>query len=185
MHFNFSVKVPLFLGRFCLWIYLYYKKIRYGCSFRYILLNNGRFAIVDAADYDKLMQYKWRILSPPEYAVHQVTGRKFIYMHNEIMQPPAGLIVDHKDHCGLNNTRENLRIATWAQNSYNKRKKEGCTSKYKGVHWDKEKGKYRASIRANGKQIHLGYFDNEEDAARAYDKAAKELHGEFAVLNFP
>lgn len=185
MYFNFSIKVPLFLARIFLWFYLQYKKFRYGCQFKYIPLNNGRFVIVELADYEKLMQHKWRILSPPEYAVRQVTRRKFIYMHNEIMNPPAGLIVDHKDHCGLNNTRQNLRIATRAQNSYNQKKKQGCTSKYKGVHFSKEKGRYRAGIMGNGKRINLGYFDNETDAAKAYDKAAKELQGEFAVLNFP
>lgn len=184
MYFNFSVKIPLFLARFFLWLYFRYEKIRHGRLLAYIPLNNGRFVIVDATDYDKLMKYKWRILSPPEYALRKENG-KTIYMHNEIMEPPAGLVVDHTDHSGLNNTRENLRIATRAQNSCNQKKKQGCTSKYKGVYFNKERGIYRAAIMANGKRIELGYFEKEIDAARAYDEAAKELHKDFAVLNFP
>lgn len=184
MYFNFCIKVPVFLAHFFLWIYLRYKKFRYGCQFRYIPLNQGRFVIVELADYEKLMQHKWRILSPPEYAVRQVTRRRFIYMHNEIMQPQPGFIVDHKDHCGLNNTRKNLRIATRSQNTCNNKKSRGQTSRYKGVCVSKEKGKFRATIMSNGKRIHLGYFKNEIDAAKAYDAAARKYHGDFAVLNF-
>lgn len=100
------------------------------------------------------------------------------------MQPQPGFIVDHRDHEGLNNTRTNLRLATRSQNSCNNKKTRGRSSKYKGVSRDK-RGYWRAKIHFKGKHIFLGYFDNEIDAARAYDKAAKELHGEFAVLNFP
>jgi hypothetical protein len=185
MYFTFRIRVPLFLGQFFLWLYCLEQKIRYGRAVRFIPLNNGRFALVNAADYEDLMKYKWRALSPPDYAVRQVARGKFVYMHNQIMGPLSGFVVDHKNHSGLNNTRENLRIATRAQNSYNQKKRAGCTSKYKGVHLDREKGKYRAVIRANGKQLHLGYFASEQEAGRAYDKAAKELHKEFAVLNFP
>jgi len=184
MYFNFCIKVPVFLARICLWILLRYKKIRYGCEFRYIPLNQGRFVIVDLADYEKLIKYEWRVRVFPEYVLRKENG-KTIYMHNEIMQPPSGFIVDHKDHSGLNNTRENLRIATRSQNTCNNKKTRGRTSKYKGVYFDEKRGRYRAYIMANGKRIDLGRYDNEIDAAKAYDKAAKELHGEFAVFNFP
>jgi len=183
MYFNFCIKVPVFLARICLWILLRYKKIRYGCEFRYIPLNQGRFVIVDLADYEKLIKHKWRVMIIPEYAVRTEKGET-IYMHNEIMRPQSGFIVDHRNHKSLNNTRMNLRIATRSQNSCNNKKTRGCSSKYKGVHRDK-KGLWRAKIHFNGKEIFLGCFEKEIDAAKAYDKAAKELHGEFAVLNFP
>jgi hypothetical protein len=146
-------------------------------------LNRGRFVIVEQADYDKLMQHKWRIKIAPEYALREEKG-KTIYMHNEIMHPQPGFIIDHKDRKGLNNTRENLRIATRSQNCCNNRKVKGCASKYKGVSYHKPYKKWRAIIKFERRRIFLGYFDNEIDAAKAYDEAAKKYHREFAVLNF-
>jgi hypothetical protein len=77
-----------------------------------------------------------------------------------------------------------LRLATVSQNCYNRRRKGGSSS-FKGVYWDKEKNKWRANITHDKRRIHLGFFTTEEAAAHAYDVAAKELHKEFAVLNFP
>lgn len=90
---------------------------------------------------------------------------------------------DHKDHDGLNNQRENIRKSTAMENGAN-RSPCGKTSKYLGVYWNKKAGKWIAHLRKMGKQIHLGSFDKETDAAKAYDKKAIELHGEFANLNF-
>ena len=106
-------------------------------------------------------------------------------MHNEVMPPLPGFVVDHIDHDGLNNSRPNLQLATRSQNAYNRRKTSSkCTSKYKGVCFNKREGKWISSIKVEGKRIYLGYFDNQIDAAKAYDKAAKEYHKNFAVLNF-
>ncbi|MGA2916774.1 MAG: HNH endonuclease [Sedimentisphaerales bacterium] len=183
MYFNFSIKVPVFLARIFLEIYLLYKKIRYGSNFKYIILPKGRCAIVDTKDYAKLIQHKWSVKIAPAYAVRKEKG-KIIYMHNEIMQPGPAFIVDHKDHNTLNNSRENLRLATKSQNISNRKKKKGCSSKYKGVSYRREKRKWEAYICYNGTDKHLGNFENEEAAAKAYDKAAKEYFGEFAVVNF-
>ena len=180
MYFNFCIKVPLFLARFVLWIYCQNEKMRYGRAVRFIPLNNGRFVMVDAADYENLIKHKWHITIFHEYAMRREKG-KTIYMHNEIMEPVSGFVVDHKDHNSLNNMRGNLRIATRSQNSCNIKKSQGCSSKYKGVSFNKALGKWVVSIRFQRKHIHLGYFDNEEDAARAYDAAARKHHGEFAV----
>lgn len=91
--------------------------------------------------------------------------------------------VDHKDRNPRNNRIENLRPATRAENLRNRKKKRG-TSKYLGVHLAKKRGKWMAQMTAGGPTRHLGSFDSEEEAAHAYDVAARELHGEFASLNF-
>lgn len=184
MYFNFRIKVPVFLGHICLWLLLRYKKIRYGYEFKYILLNQGRYVIVDSADYEELMKHNWTVRISPEYAVRIEKG-KAIYMHRQIMRPEAGLIVDHKDRNSLNNSRTNLRVGTMSQNSCNRGKKQGCTSKYRGVYFFKREGKWMAVIKFEGKSTFLGSFDNEIDAAKAYDTAARKYHGEFASLNFP
>lgn len=93
-------------------------------------------------------------------------------------------LVDHKDGDGLNNKWCNLRKATHAQNMANMtftRNKSG----YKGVHQHKATGKWAAQIRINGRNAHIGYYDDPEEAAMAYDKEAMKAQGEFAVLNFP
>jgi len=105
-------------------------------------------------------------------------------MHRFIMKPPDDLVVDHIDGNGLNNTRANLRICTYQQNIFN-RKGWGKDSKYKGVSWDKRSKKWRAKIRYNSKDKHLGVFEDEIEAAKEYDKEAAKLFGEFAYLNFP
>ena len=87
----------------------------------------------------------------------------------------------------LDNRKENLRLCTHRQNIQASRKRNGNTSsKYKGVHWEKSRQKWRGKItRMDGKTIFLGYFDSELDAAKVYDDKARELFGDFAQLNFP
>lgn len=106
-------------------------------------------------------------------------------MHRFILDAPTGLEVDHIDKDGLNNQRDNLRIASRIQNSWNNGPNSKNKSGFKGVSFRKETKKWVAHIIVNGKQIYLGGFDNKVDAAKAHDKAARELEGEFAYLNFP
>jgi hypothetical protein len=91
--------------------------------------------------------------------------------------------IDHKDGNSLNNQKSNLRFASHIQNMANRKKSKGI-SKYKGVYWNKRNKKWKAQIKSNGKEIYLGVYEEEIDAAIAYDIKAKETWGEFARLNF-
>jgi hypothetical protein len=154
---------------------------------RYIPLTKGKYAIVDAADYEWLSRYRWQALGTPSgcfYASRAIPGRGRISMHRAIMNPPPGMLVDHINGNGLDDRRANLRICTPAQNCANRRPQSGRASPYKGVS-PIGNGKYSAQIGYQGKIIWLGTFEDEIEAAKAYDRKAYELNGEFAYLNFP
>lgn len=154
-----------------------------------IPLSQGKYALVDAEDYPKLARHKWSATRGKTtfYALRHVGRNKKIMMHRDVMNPPDNLLVDHIDHNGLNNTKNNLRLATYHQNNVNriKTRTNKCSSKYKGVSLHKRDKLYHASICCNGKKYKLGSFKNETDAAKAYDKKARKLFCEFACLNFP
>lgn len=143
--------------------------------------------MIDNADYERVAQYKWCALKSKNtfYAVRRQSG-KFFYLHRFLTGTTDPEIdVDHKDGNGLWNTRENLRVCTHADNSKNQQTRKGTASRFKGV--GRSGGVARpwlAYIKANYKFIHLGRFAEEEDAARAYDRAAQQYHGQFARLNF-
>jgi hypothetical protein len=156
-------------------------------------LTRGQYAIVDIEDFDRLSKFKWHtgINGRDFYARRKVRSddtrpkKCFISMHREILNVPEGLFVDHINHNGLDNRRANLRAATREQNSWNQRKKLGnYTSRYKGVHFSKNMRRWEARLVYKGKEIPIGYFDDEVSAARAYDAKATELYGEYAALNF-
>jgi len=155
-----------------------------------IPLTRGFFAQVDDKDYDYLMRWKWHVLVKKQtnYASRHFWKEKKssrMRMHRQILNAQNDLEVDHIDHNGLNNQRENLRICTRSQNAMN-RKPIG-ESKYLGVSYHKDRNgnkSIRATIRINGDEIHLGTYETEELAARSYDRVANEYHGEFANLNF-
>ena len=101
-----------------------------------------------------------------------------------IVNPDNHLFVDHIDRNTKNNSLSNLRWVTNQQNCMNQSKsKSNTSSQYKGVSWDKQNNKWQSQIQFNGKNIHLGRFLDEEDAALAYDQKAIELFGEFSSLN--
>jgi hypothetical protein len=153
-------------------------------GFRRLVLNRGRFAIVDEEDYDRLARYKWYCIGSGGYLyAKRSEGNRMIKMHRDILAPPAGLYVDHKNHNTLDNRKSNLRICTPAQNCFNRIPSEKGTSRYKGVYWSSYRKRWAAKIVLNGKHIVIGCFDYELDAAIAYDDKAAELFGEFAALN--
>jgi hypothetical protein len=151
---------------------------------REIPLTQGKVALVDDEDYERLSCHKWRALRNKNrwYAMRDGGGRK-ILMHREIMGAPQGLQVDHIDGNGLNNQSCNLRICTNAENQHNQGVRSSNTSGFKGVSWYKRYRKWQVAIRIDGERKYLGYFSNKVEAARAYDNAAKRYHGEFARLN--
>lgn len=147
-----------------------------------IELIKGLVALVDDENFERINQFKW-------YAVH---GRSTTYammrgsvsMHRLIMDvTDRKIIIDHRDHNGLNNQKSNLRIATSSQNAANRRSAKNSASKYLGVHWFRPTGVWYAIIKKNDTVKRLGYFKYEINAAIAYNEAAKEIHGEFANLN--
>lgn len=148
----------------------------------------GKFMLVSDEDYDNLASRSWVVSVegyPQTNILYQEDGEKkqrTTLAHRMIMNPDKGLDVDHINHDKLDNRRENLRIATRKQNSYNQSLRSNKTSKYKGV--SKRDGVWVANICVDYKQKRLGRFTDEVEAALAYDKKAKELFGEYARLNF-
>jgi len=158
-------------------------------SVKLIPLTQGKFAIVDAEDYDRLVKYKWHTNQDGNnfYAytfLSKGNKKKRVFMHRLIMNAPKGLFIDHIDGNGLNNRKCNLRLCTPAQNVQNSRPRSNTSSKYKGVFWNKTNKKWIATIHKGDNRIYLGGFDDEIEAALAYDRKAAELFGEFAYLNF-
>lgn len=152
-----------------------------------ILLTNGMRAVVDEADYAWLSRHRWTARKGHDtFYANTTIDRKTIDMHRLIMglKPFNKTRCDHIDRNGLNNQRCNLRLATQSQNGSNSRKRGG-SSQFKGVTWRTARGCWRAYIKVNYKQIWLGDYDDEVEAALAYDTSAREHFGEFADLNFP
>ncbi len=152
--------------------------------------HTGMVALVDDEDYEMLAAYgSWHTLTMRKGAITYAScgkgpagKQKSIYMHRLLL--PETSVIDHIDRNGLNNQRSNLRSATTSQNQGNTAKRAGCSSRFKGVCL--VGGMWRAQISGLSKKTkYLGTFEDEEDAARAYDKAAREHFGEFAWLNFP
>jgi len=154
-----------------------------------IPLTKGLFAKVSNKDFKYLSQWKWYAHKSRDtfYAQRNIsTGIKkqtTLIMHRVILMAADGQFVDHADCDGLNNTRKNIRICSLSQNAKNRKHYKGSTSKYKGVHYFRKNRKWVAYVNSNKIRFHLGYFDNPEDAAKAYNFKAKELHGKFARLN--
>lgn len=188
---NFNIHIPSAIERPMVRLALIYRKFRYGYPFRRIPLSQGQYAIVDPEDYERLSKYKWHVKKEPRtfYAIRSEPykkgrRRKNITMHRVILPVPEGLFVDHINHNGLDNRKANLRPATKRQNTCNSRPSRNKKyTKYKGVWWHKDSKKWVATIRHNYKGIHLGYFDDEIEAAKAYDRAARKYQGEYAKIN--
>ena len=162
-----------------------------------IELTQGKFAIVDADDFERVSEFKWHYNKNGKYTGYarrrQYIGmkdgkqiQKGISMHRFIMGVEDSKVhVDHINHDTLDNRKSNLRRCTKAENGRNQKIRKGGFSKYKGV-FKSSKSRikpFRARIMFNQKPINLGSFAAERDAAIAYNKAALHYFGEFALLN--
>ena len=149
-----------------------------------IELTQGYKAIVDDDVYEELNQQKWCVHLMKRDGKAYAT--RLLRLHHAIVGiPPKGYVVDHINGDGLDNRRENLRIISIQDNTRWQKVNKNNTSGYRGVSFHKAKQRCDASIRANKRKVHLGRYKTAEEAARAYDKAAKEHYKEFAKLNFP
>ncbi len=156
-------------------------------EFETLNLPTGHTVIIDKDDVEKINQYKWHLVGykDKQYAQSTIKDPVNVLMHRFILCPPLGFDIDHINGNGLDNRKSNLRICTRSQNLQNQiRKSSNKTSQYKGVHFNKMKNKWIATIKKDGIATYLGSFTSEIKAATAYDKAANGLFGEFARLNF-
>ena len=149
-------------------------------------LTQKKIAIIDEADFDRCFEHRWCLSKG--YAASTI-NKKQIRLHRFLLNVNDPLIeVDHINGNPLDNRRCNLRQATKRQNRANTGKRKNNTSGYKGVHYTKRRSHlfkpWAAYLGTLGKNRFLGYFESAIEAAKAYDKAAFEMHGEFARLNF-
>jgi len=154
---------------------------------REIPLTQGHSALVSQEDYEWLSQWKWFAWWNPSgrawYAVRSVKSpHGTVRMHRQILGLEKGdhRQGDHINHDTLDNRRENLRVATPSQNTQNRRAPNNNTSGHKGVSYRPCKKKWRASIRAEGRQIHLGYRDSKQECVELYRQAEIRYFGEYA-----
>lgn len=151
-------------------------------------LQNGMFAIVDADDAERVLAFNWTATKPStgnQWYAHRNDGGRGVRMHRFILGDDCPPIVDHIDRNGLNNRKSNLRAVSAHESVVNRERMKPTVSGYRGVTLHKPSGLWRASITKNRKVISLRYHDTPEEAARAYDKACRELFGDFCVPNFP
>lgn len=160
-----------------------------------ILLSDGEKTTVSDEDFDYLSQWKWRTLKRGKstYAVRnesigKVDGKwktRCVYMHR-VIADRAGLdlsdCIDHKNHNGLDNQRDNLRPATRKQNQENRKVTDHNTSGFIGVTWIKNVSKWQARITQNRTRINLGYFADKEDAIAARRDAEKEYYTHYPTV---
>lgn len=153
-----------------------------------IWLTQGQFALVDDEDYGRLIKHRWHAHKNGNRYYARTTivtdaGSTKVLMHRMITNAKPTEVCDHKDLNGLNNQKDNIRNCNRSENGRNVIPKIGHSSKFKGVHFHKDTGKWVARITVGKKLNYLGLFASEVDAANTYNLKAKELHGEFARLN--
>ncbi len=154
-----------------------------------IPLTQGKVALVDDEDFEKVNQLKWCLKKgdTQEYAHTSLCVNKkrtSLLMHRMILGVSGrNNYIDHKNRNGLDNQKSNLRICCPSDNSSNKKSAKGSSSKYLGVSWNSNCQKWRVRICKKGKFYSIGLFDSEIEAALAYNEAAKVIHGEFVNPN--
>jgi hypothetical protein len=164
--------------------------MRLDSNTRAIPLTKGYVTFIDAADYEMLSRWKWQAVEGPRTVYAQrhlwrASGDATAFMHRTIMLPDPRQQIDHVNHNGLDNRRANLRVCTPSQNCASQRVSGLGTSPFKGVFWHKQTAKWAAFIKVDYQPRYLGLFTDDREAALAYDAAARDVFGEFALTNFP
>lgn len=151
----------------------------------YLPLPDGRFAMVDAAEFGRCADHTWFV---KEGCVQSHIRGRHLALYRVVLGQDLPKLVKpiYQDGDRLNCRRANLELLNYSEAGASTRKiGKKTTSDYKGVSWIKDQALWRAKIKKNGKAFPLGEYRSEWAAARAYDEAARELFGEFAALNFP
>ena len=144
-------------------------------------VKSGRSFLFDSDDFELISQYLWSI-DKGGYVLGIKNGER-VRLHRLLMDAPKHLVVDHMNGDPSDCRRENLRLTTQHKNTYNSSKPKTNTTGFKGVYFDKRRGKYLSSIHPSGRTVFLGYYDKPEEAAQAYDRAASFYFGEYAKTN--
>lgn len=152
-------------------------------------LTGGYVALIDDEDAPRVLPFRW---SPSVRKNGDVYVRRneyrsgkahAVYLHRFLVEAGSGQLVDHKNLDPLDNRKANLRLTDKAGNGTNRHKQARGSSRFKGVHYYTARSCWCAEVRYRGKRKHVGYFTDEREAARAYDAAATEMQGAFALTN--
>lgn len=158
-----------------------------------IPLSGGLSTVIDDGDAAIVSQHKWHARDNAGRGMYVTTNvripgtvRKYrtVQLHRLLMNAGPDDVIDHKNRDGLDNRRDNLRVANRSLNAANSKHRRGRTNTYRGVYFEAKKRLYAAQIRVDGKLIQLGRGKDPVAAARRYDAAARQYFGEFAVVNF-
>ena len=149
------------------------------------ITGDGDRFIIDAEDYDKIKEYRWKTdLGYVTCSVSKGGGRsRNVRLHRIIMDAPKGMVVDHINHNPLDNRKCNLRLVSKLENAWNADHRNRNKSGRVGVSWCESERKWRAQIGVRREKIQLGSYDEFEDAVKAREAAEKKYHGEFSFVN--
>lgn len=159
---------------------------------RFLTLRNGEKVKIDSADFEKANQHKWYMIQQKNSGKRQAVtnlktknGYKQVTLGKFLMNPPQGkMVYPRRSREILDYRRQNLIVCTMRERQIMlPKRKSNCSSPFKGVAWEKSRGKWRAHIDIKGQTRTIGYFDDEIAAALAYNKKARELYGDIAYQN--